>query len=152
MRRFLQVFCPFFSGVALALAIPNELLPFGSPLIAVFSLLPFYVALSRAKSYEGAFASGWILAFTAHMLSSFWLGNFRGFALFTLGASALGTGFVCAFSALVFYFPFSHFKAERRLQENAGMMAYSLPLRVFWFAGTYTVWEWAKSFGFIEYP
>ena len=152
MRRFLQVFCPFFSGVALALAIPNELLPFGAPLIALFSLLPFYVALSRAKSYASAFVSGWILAFTAHLLSSFWLGNFRGFALFTLGASALGTGFVCAFSALVFYFPFSHCRAGRRLRENAGTTAYSLPLRVFWFAGTYTVWEWAKSFGFLAYP
>ncbi|MDE6774589.1 MAG: hypothetical protein K2J14_08210, partial [Treponemataceae bacterium] len=69
MRRFLQVFCPFFSGVALALAIPIGLLPFGAPLIALFSLLPFYVALSRAKSYASAFVSGWILAFTAHMLS-----------------------------------------------------------------------------------
>lgn len=152
MCRFLQVFCSLFSGVALALAIPNELLKLGSPLIALFALVPFYVALSRAKSYAGAFALGWVQAFTAHMLSSFWLGNFRGFALFTLGASALGTGFVCAFSTLVFYFPFSQFSAACRLRESAGTTAFSLPLRVCWFSALYTVWEWAKSFGFLAYP
>lgn len=152
MRRFLQVFCPFFSGIALALAIPNEFLKAGSPLIALFALVPFYVALFRARRYRDAFAAGWIQAFTTHVLSSFWLGNFRGYALFTLGASAVGTGFVCAFSSLVFFFPFSHFNAERKLREDAGTTAFSLPLRVLWFTGTYTVWEWAKSFGFLAYP
>ncbi|MBQ6780371.1 MAG: apolipoprotein N-acyltransferase [Treponema sp.] len=152
MCRFLQVFCSLFSGVALALAIPNELLTLGSPIIGMFALAPFYVVLSRTKNYRTAFCHGWIMALTTHMLSSFWLGNFRGFALFTLGASALGTAFVCAFAMLVVYFPFSHFNEERRLRENAGLTAYSVPIRIFWFAGTYTVWEWAKSFGFLAYP
>ena len=152
MCRFLQVFCSLFSGVALALAIPNELLKLGSPLIGMFTLVPFYVAVSRAKNYRAAFCYGWLQAFTAHILSSFWLGNFHGYAFFTLGASALGTGFVCAFSTLVFYFPFSHRTDAQRLAERAGTTAFSIPLRIFWFAGTYTVWEWAKSFGFLAYP
>ncbi|MBQ7157923.1 MAG: apolipoprotein N-acyltransferase [Treponema sp.] len=152
MCRILQVFCSLFSGVALALAIPNELIKLGSPLIGMFALVPFYVALAHTKNYRTAFWHGAILALTTHILSSFWLGNFRGFAFFTLGASAFGTAFICAFATLVFYFPFSHHSAARRLRENAGLTPYSIPLRILWFAGTYTVWEWAKSFGFLAYP
>ncbi len=152
MWQLLQVFCSLFSGIVLALAIPNELFPLGSPLLGMIALAPFYVALSRTKNYATAFCHGWILALTTHMLSSFWLGNFRGFAFFTLGASALGTAFVCAFATLVFFFPFSHQTKMRKLQEAAGRNAYSIPLKIFWFAGTYTVWEWAKSFGFLAYP
>ncbi|MBR4464206.1 MAG: apolipoprotein N-acyltransferase [Treponema sp.] len=152
MCRILQVFCSLFSGVVLSLAIPNELFPLGSPVLGIIALAPFYVALSRTKNYRTAFCHGWILAFTTHMLSSFWLGNFRGFAFFTLGASALGTAFVCAFATLVFFFPFSHMTETRKLREGAGLSAFSIPLKIFWFAGTYTVWEWAKSFGFLAYP
>ena len=152
MRRFLQVFCSLFSGAVLALAIPNELLKLGSPEIGMFALVPFYVVLSQTRNYRTAFGHGWIFALTTHMLSSFWLGNFHGFALFTLGASALGTAFVCAFATLVFYFPFSHLNEGRILSERAGTTPFSVPLRIFWFAGTYTVWEWAKSFGFLAYP
>ena len=152
MSGFLQVFCSIFSGASLALAIPNELLPLGSPIIGIFALAPFYIALSRTKTYREAFLHGGILALTIHMLSSFWLGNFHGFALFTLGASALGTACIGAFSALVIFFPFFNHSEPRRLRELAGLTPYSIPLRIFWFAGTYTLWEWAKSFGFLAYP
>ena len=91
MRRFLQVFCAVFSGLLLALAIPNELYKLGSPLIGLFSLAPLYLAVVRSKSYNEAFFVCALQALACHLASSFWLAFFHGYALFTLGASALGT-------------------------------------------------------------
>ena len=88
----------------LALAIPNEILPFGSPLAGLFALTPLYIALIKSKSSGEAF---WLCALQGaitHLLSSFWLGNFYGVAAFTLGASDIGTGILepfLLFSALV---------------------------------------------------
>ena len=44
MCRILQVFCSIFSGIALALAIPSEILEFGSAPTALFALTPLYIA------------------------------------------------------------------------------------------------------------
>ena len=152
MRQILQVFCSTFSGIALALAIPNEILAFGSPFIAMFALTPLYIALIQSKSSKEAF---WLCALqgaVTHLLSSFWLGNFYGFAVFTLGASDIGTGILEGMMSLFFYFPLLFKKSQDDLEELAGAKPFSVSFRTVWFAGTYTVWEWVKSTGFLAYP
>jgi len=149
MNRFLQVFCAFFSGLILALAIPNEILLFGSPVMGIFALVPLYIAIAHASSYREAFLLTALQAFTVHMLSSFWLANFRDFAVFTLGASALGTAFVAACFGLLLYVPYS---TRNMLLENAGKKSAAVSFRILYFALVWTLWEWAKSNGFLGYP
>src|SRR5574344_920669 len=55
IRLILQVFCAIFSGIIEATAISNEILPFGSPFLALFCLVPLYLAVARAKSYRESF-------------------------------------------------------------------------------------------------
>jgi apolipoprotein N-acyltransferase len=152
MSKFLQVFYVIFSAVLVSLAIPNELLPLGSPYIALISLVPFYIALSRCRSFGEAFLLSGLQIAAVHLISSFWLAFFKDFAFFTLGASAAATGVEGAIFGLVLYLPFSTETPRSRLTELAGSDTRRIPLRIFWFAGTYTVYEWVKSTGFLGYP
>ena len=155
MCRFLQVFCAIFSGVLLALAIPNEHYLFGEPLIGLFALLPLYLAVSSAQSYRSSF---WICALQAlvtHLLSSFWLGNFHGFALFTLGASAFGTAGYHGLFGWLYHWLFSKYTSQgsaASLSMRAGRLDFAVFARIFMFASLYTIWEWCKSNGFLGYP
>ena len=78
--------------------IPNEVLPFGSASLGLVSTIPRYSAIRKSRTQKDAFIICFINAAAVNLMSSFWLGNFHGFAMFTLGASTIGTGFVMAFS------------------------------------------------------
>jgi len=71
-----------------------------------------------------------------HLLSSFWLANFKEFAIFTLGGSALA----CALMGILVGW----------LVRLA--LRYPARFRPFLFAAVWTVWEWFKSSGFLAYP
>jgi apolipoprotein N-acyltransferase len=152
MSNFLQVFYVLFSAVLVSLAIPNEIIPLGSPYIALFSLVPFYIAVSRCRTYRAAFWLSGLQIMTVHLLSSFWLAFFKDFAVFTLGASAVATGFMGAVFGILLYLPFARETAHKQLTELAGTDTRRIPLRIFWFAGIYTLYEWYKSSGFLGYP
>ncbi|MCI1209305.1 MAG: apolipoprotein N-acyltransferase [Treponema sp.] len=152
MSQFLQVFCSIFSGFIAGYAIPNEFSLFGSPLAGFTALIPLYIAVSQAKSYRQAFYLTGLQALVVHILSSFWLANFRDFAIFTLGASALATAVIAAVFGHFLYVPFAQRGREQRLAEYGGGMNRALPFRILWFAALFTVWEWFKSIGFLGYP
>jgi apolipoprotein N-acyltransferase len=152
MSRFLQIFCTILSAILISLAIPNEFLKYGSPLIGIFALYPFYLAIRRCRGYGEAFGLCFLHGSLAHVLSSFWLGNFPGFAIFTLGASDLGTGFFEGFFALGYYFPILYATKSARLEFASAKRHFEIPLRIFWFASLYTIWEYCKSTGFLAYP
>lgn len=152
MSRILQIFCTLLSTLLIAMAIPNEFLKFGSPLIGLFALYPFYIVLRNCKSYKEAFILCFIHGSVTHLLSSFWLGNFAGFAIFTLGASDLGTGFFEGFFSLAYYFPILFATKSQELQLSSGKLHFELPFRIFWFASVYAIWEYCKSTGFLAYP
>ncbi|WP_191013671.1 apolipoprotein N-acyltransferase [Treponema zioleckii] len=136
----------------LSFAIPNEFLLFGSPFIGFFSLTPLYIMLSKAKSYREAFWLCFLNGALTHFLSSFWLGNFMGYAAFTLGASGIGTGFVEGFLSFFFYYFIAIFTKQTKLEETCGKKTFFLQFRIIWFASLYSVWEWVKSTGFLGYP
>ncbi|MGP1459713.1 MAG: apolipoprotein N-acyltransferase [Treponema sp.] len=153
MGRFLQVFYIFFSAALLALAIPNELFKLGSPLFALVSLIPLYAAYSRFKSYKEASALFALHTFLVHLMTSFWLAFFKDFAVFTLGASAVGTGIIGGFIGLVLYLPFAQAKKNvPAFMRYARAGAFFIPLKIFWFAAVYVFYEWIKSIGFLGYP
>lgn len=146
MNRILQVFYIIFSAIIFSLAIQNEFLPFGSPFLGLFSLVPLYLAIRNSSSYlESALLTG-LQTFLVHLMSSFWLGFFRDFAIFTLGASALGTGVI----GLVFGCYLHYFIGRKKSGSLVDAKTYFHP--AFFFACIWTLYEWAKSTGFLAYP
>ncbi|MBO5691798.1 MAG: apolipoprotein N-acyltransferase, partial [Spirochaetaceae bacterium] len=139
MNRILQVFYIFFSAIIFSLAIQNEFLPFGSPFLGLFALVPLYLAIRNSSSYlESALLTG-LQTFLVHLMSSFWLGFFRDFAIFTLGASALGTGVI----GLVFGCYLHYFVGRKKSDSLVDVKTYFHP--ALFFACIWTLYEWAKS-------
>lgn len=136
MSTFFLFFYTFFSIILFTLAIPNEFLFFGSPLLGCIALIPFYIALRNTKSYKTAgFLTGFLLSLV-QLFSSFWLGYFKDFAIFTLGAPVIAY-FILGLAAGRVLFHTFQFKPQ---------------IRVFIFAALWTLWEVVKSTGFLAYP
>lgn len=152
MSLILQVFYTFFSSVLLSLAIPNEWLSFGSPFIAFAALIPFYTAIKNSKNFWTAFLLGFIQTCATHLISFFWLANFKDFAALTLGASAFGTGCIGAAYGALLYLPYAKKNNSNFLNNLSVQNIDTVPFRVFWFAAVYTSYEWCKSSGFLGYP
>lgn len=152
IRIILQVFCAIFSGFMEAFSISNEILPFGSPLLALFSLVPLYAAVFKVKSSREAFALWFTQALTVHLVSSWWLANFHDFAVFTLGASAFGTAGMAGFCGVVAYILPLYRKKSFTLEETGGRHAFAPLERILWFTACYLFWEWCKSIDFLGYP
>lgn len=137
----------------LSLAIPNEIYSLGSPLIALFALVPLYLAYESYGSYRQAFLLTALHTAAVHLMSSFWLAYFKDFAVFTLGASAAGTGFIGGCAGLFLYVPLAARDAGTPLRaERPAGAAGEVTLRILWFAAVYTLYEWVKSNGFLGYP
>ena len=153
MNFILQVFYSVFSGLLLTLGIPNELFLLGNPFYAFISIIPYYIAIKHCKNYRRAFLLGFVQVLTTHLCSSFWLAYFKDFAIFTLGASAAATACIGGFFGLFLFVPFSR-------KEKSPLCEYSIlkpfwqdsAFRILYFASIYTLYEWAKSSGFLGYP
>jgi len=154
MNPILQVFYSVISGLTLAMALPNELFYFGSPVLALFSAVPFYFAIRDSKNYKLAFLNGFIYSCSTHLASSFWLANFKDFAALTLGASAFGTAMIGGSMALFMYLPFSSSKSRNPLHQFSlhQKLTDTVTFRIIYFAALYTLYEWVKSCGFLGYP
>ena len=175
IRIILQVFYAIFSGIMEATAISNELYSFGSPFLALFCLVPLYLAVFRAKSYAESFLVAAMQILTVHVTSSFWLANFHGYAVFTLGASALGTAFEGGICAGVFPHALVSLTESRKalLMESGGSLGIQsscggicgfygrllrfarqnlVAARILFFAFIWVFWEWLKSTGDMAYP
>ncbi len=155
MELILQViFSSVFSGFMLSAAIPNEFYLFGCPVFTLISFIPLYLIFNKIKDFKLAFLAFFLQTLTTHLVSSFWLAFFKDFAIFTLGASAIGTACIGGAFGLYFFLPYNSTGAQNKLNENA----LKLPLmqtttfRVLYFAAVYTLYEWAKSSGFLGYP
>lgn len=148
----LQVFYALFSGIIEGAAIPNELLLHGSPLLALTSIVPLYISLYKAKTYKESFFIFFLQTLTVHLTSSFWLANFRDFAVFTLGASAAGTACEGGITGIIFHALPSLRSRTKALEEEAGRTAFAPAARILWFTACMLAYEWFKSVGFLAYP
>lgn len=152
MSLVLQVFYSVFSALMLSLAIPNELYLLGCPFYALFAIIPFYYVISNARRFRNAFWMAFLQTITVHLCSSFWLGFFKDFAAFTLGASALGTGLIGGAFGLFFYVPY-HTKSQKNPLDTYSLSnVLRVPSRILYFAVIYVLYEWYKSIGFLGYP
>ncbi|MCR5606502.1 MAG: apolipoprotein N-acyltransferase [Treponema sp.] len=140
MLGILQVFCTIFSAILQTTAISNEFFLYGFPLIGIICLVPLYISIINIKKTKNFFFLFALQCFFVHLLSSFWLGFYKDFALFTLGASALGSGFVAGISSIFLYFLLP------KIKDKIG-------LRILSFSIYWVIWEWIKSsLGFLAYP
>ncbi|NLM00109.1 MAG: apolipoprotein N-acyltransferase [Treponema sp.] len=151
MKRILQVFFALFSSIILSLAIQNEFIPFGSPFLGLFALVPLYYAISQSTSYaQAGLLFGIQISFT-NIFSSFWLGFFRGFAIFTLGGTSVAYFIFGLVFGRIAYIPFAK-NAVKTLRRTSGNEFSDIFIRIFHFATVWTLYEWFKSSGFLAYP
>ena len=159
MRRGYNRSCMRFRGAALAtgsalllaLALPNDLFPYGSPLLGVFALAPMLAALYRTASYAAAARLGVIFGIVSSVASNFWLLFFQSFSVWTLGGVTLA--YAAYFAVLA---PLLRYAAgtpqrgpgEQAVRANALPRAYR-PIAV---AVLWTLYEFLKSSGYLGYP
>ncbi len=155
MELILQViFSSVFSGFLLSAAIPNEIYLLGCPIYTLMAFIPLYLIYNNIRSFKTAFLAFFLQTITTHLLSSFWLAYFKDFAIFTLGASALGTACIGGAFGLFFYLPYYTSTCQNKLNEYSAFQTIRLSpvFRVLYFSVIYTLYEWAKSSGFLGYP
>ncbi len=155
MELILQViFSSVFSGLLLSAAIPNEVYLFGCPVFTLFAFIPLYLIFNKIKDFKTAFLAFFLQTLTTHLVSSFWLAYFKDFAIFTLGASALGTACIGGAFGLYAFLPYYSSTSQNKLNENRLVLPLmqSPAFRVLYFTVIYTLYEWAKSSGFLGYP
>ncbi len=129
--------CAAASGVLLAAALPNEFIPYGTPLIAPIALIPLFYALLNSRRLRDSVRIGVIFAVISTGLSNYWLANFGEFAVWTIGGPIIGYSL---YNSLLFPV------LQRILQAPARSE------RVFVAAAAWAGYEFLKSVGFLGYP
>ena len=124
------------SALLMALALPNELFPYGSPLFGVLALAPLLAAIYRTGSYAGAARLGVIFGAASSIATNFWLIFFQSFSAWTLGGVTLV--YVAYFALLA-----------PLLRFIAGLPRAYRPIAV---AVVWTLYEFLKSSGYLGYP
>ena len=156
MSGFLQVFYSIFSSILTALAIPNEIYKFGSSFYGMIALIPLFIAIHNSKSFNEAGLVTGLQIFVTHLLSSYWLGKFKDFAIFTLGASALAYfafGFVFGnYIYAVFYYTEKSVGRKNGTPRSLEASSSSPLCQILGFASIWTIYEWFKSTGWLAYP
>lgn len=152
--RIFQVF--FYTAISIFLfttGIPNEIFSFGMPLSGLLSLIPFYLALKECRSYRQAGLVTSLLASLVHLTSSFWLSNFKEYAMLTLGATTIAYFILGYLTGQILYIPFRQTRTgTEHLGESAGTRPFNSIIRILFFACAWTLNEWCKSTGFLAYP
>ena len=141
-------FCALISGLAQAFGISNEFFLYGSPFLGLFCLVPMYFCAYRTKSYGQSFLLFASQVLAVHLISSFWLANFHGYAVFTLGASALGTAFEGGMCGIILHVLPHKENADSPLSHKKAF-AFG---RIVWFAACWVLYEFIKSNGTLAYP
>lgn len=124
------------SAVAFALALPNELTPYGTFPAGLVCLAPFFAALTLSPSYRFSALLGAVFGGVSTVLTNYWLVFFGDFSVWTLGGTTVGYVLYNAMLA-----PYLTAFARR-----------PAPYRPFLLAAAWTVYELAKSSGFLGYP
>jgi len=124
------------SSVLFALAIPNELFPYGNPLYGFCGLAPFLAAVAAARNWKEAARLGALFGLVNSVLTYFWLVFFLDFSAWTISGVTV---------AHIFFFwilgPFlNHI-------NRAGTQ-----WRPFLVSAVWIVYEYIKSIGFLGFP
>ncbi len=178
--RFRGAALAIFSALLLALALPNDLFPYGSPLLGVFALAPLLAALYRTPSYAAAARIGVIFGAVSSAASNFWLMFFQSFSVWTLGGVTLAyVAYFAVLGPLLRFFAGAPGGKPRRTSPAMpggsalampggsalampGGIALAMPggsalampraYRPFAVALLWTLYEYLKSTGYLGYP
>ena len=126
----------FLSAFSFSFALPNEFYPSGVPLGGFICLIPFFLALQQARSWKNGVFLGFIFGIAFHASSSWWLANFKDYALWTLGATSVMYGCFYGFWSIV-------------LQQVYTTNSRVKPIII---ALLWTIIEWQKSSGYLAFP
>ncbi|GAB1432745.1 apolipoprotein N-acyltransferase [Spirochaetota bacterium] len=136
MSFYKKLFLSLLSAVILTLSMPNEVFAWGNPALGLIALFPLYLSLYFSSSRKEAFFLSALFGGLAHGMSSYWLWFFKDFRLWTLGSTVLAYMLVYGFLGMYLM----------ATVKKGGLG------RPFLFAMAWTVFEWAKSSGFLGYP
>ncbi len=128
------------SAVFFSMALPNELLPYGSWLLGLFALIPYLATLSLSPSYRFSVILGLVYGSVTAITSNYWLMFFQEFSLWTLGGTVLG------------YALYNMVLAAYLHHVTRGTGRIIQTLRPFLIAAVWTGYEYLKSSGFLGYP
>jgi len=131
-----QFLLTLFSSILFPLALPNDLFPYGNPLLGLFALTPFFIALYRAPSYKAASILGVLFGGISTFISSYWLMFFGDYSFWTIGGTVLG--YIMYNSVFApFLMHFSKISGRYR------------PIVI---SAAWTGYEFLKSIGYLAYP
>ena len=154
--RFRGAALAIFSALLLALALPNDLFPYGSPLLGVFALAPLLAALYRTPSYAAAARVGVVFGAVSSAASNFWLMFFQTFSVWTLGGVTLAhVAYFAVLGPLLRFIAGAPDGWPRRTPPAmpAGIgLAMPGAYRPIAVAVLWTLYEYLKSSGYLGYP
>ena len=84
------VIATILSALALPLALPNELLPLGNPLLALICLVPYFVTLRRCADRWRARRLGVLFGFLSTVGVHYWLVFYGEFSVWTISSVSIG--------------------------------------------------------------
>jgi apolipoprotein N-acyltransferase len=134
--QFTLICLTLMSAVLLPLALPNEIFVNGNPLLGLFALSFYFLALYHTPSFDFAAALGVTFGVVSTVLANYWLSNFGEYSVWTLGGVTLG---YIGYNALLALFLYGFIKIKPRY-------------RVLLLAAVWAVYEYLKSSGFLGYP
>ena len=150
--RFRGAVLAILSALLLALALPNDLFPYGSPLFGVVALAPLLAALYRTRSYAAAARVGVVFGAVSSVATNFWLLFFQSFSVWTLGGVTLAYAAWFALLGPLLRFiagPPAGRAAGPRAGPCSALPSAYRPLAV---AVLWTLYEYLKSSGYLGYP
>jgi apolipoprotein N-acyltransferase len=124
------------SSILLPFALPNEILPGGSPVIGLACIAPVFIAVTLAPSFGFASLMGVVFGAVSTGLANFWLMFFQDYTVWTFGGVVLG---YIGYNSLLFPF----------LRGFARLKPRYRPLII---ATAWAFYEYLKSIGFLGYP
>ncbi len=124
------------TALVYSLAVPNEFLTAGNPLLALIGLAGYFAALAASDSNREARRLGALFGAVSTILSNYWLMFFGDFSVWTIGGAALGYAIYHALLGPIL----------RRTWENPAAWR-AVAIAVVW-----TAYEYFKSIGFLAYP
>ena len=124
------------SALCFSYALPNEFFPSGVPLAGFVCLIPFFLALQYAHSWKKGAYLGFIFGIVFHASSSWWLANFKDYALWTLGATSVMYGL---------FYGFWNIALQQTYTTNSRLKPIVIAL-------LWTIIEWQKSSGYFAFP
>ncbi len=124
------------SAVLFPLAMPNELFAFGSPLVGLVALVPYYLAIRDTNDARSAARLGALFGAVSTLLGNYWLMFFGEFSVWTIGGPTVG------------YIVYNYVLAGFLWRASREPLAYRPVL----FALVWTLYEYLKSIGFLAYP